>query len=415
MRRVVFLSFVVVSGVLVWCTRDKTPLGPVERAGLCPQQEIPWPSLANSPWPAPHGDMQCTGRARYPGPREGRLEWVFQPTRERVFNAPVIGEDGTIYVLADYHLYAVNPDGSLKWEFPTGYISLGSVVVGAGDIIYFAAGTSHREPGIWGYLWALDNKGNVLWEYKTSGMFEMFSPAIGLDGTIYLADSEGYLHAIDKTGRLRWKAWGDCGFYCRWWSSIAVSPEGTRLYLGGRDSTLCAVAAATGLLLWKVKVGWDVDWAPLVDNEGNVYSYGLEEDRFECYIVSVTPEGRLRWKCDIPEVKGIYFYGLDMHMDKGGNLYVCDWWRLYSIDCQGKLRWAVAYPDHDVFSPNTPILGDSQGNVFLLMGSHYMYAFGGDGQLLFECPTGGASGVCGAISDRGRMYLTVGTRLLCIK
>ncbi|MDZ7414480.1 MAG: hypothetical protein ONB15_13230, partial [candidate division KSB1 bacterium] len=74
MRKGVFLPFALLCGVLVWCARDKSPLGPGEQVGGCRQHDIPWPSLANSPWAVPHGDVQCTGRGRYPGPREGRIE-----------------------------------------------------------------------------------------------------------------------------------------------------------------------------------------------------------------------------------------------------------------------------------------------------------------------------------------------------
>lgn len=40
------------------------------------QVKIPWPSLADSPWPILRGDMQGTGRSEYIGPRTNNVIWV---------------------------------------------------------------------------------------------------------------------------------------------------------------------------------------------------------------------------------------------------------------------------------------------------------------------------------------------------
>lgn len=411
MRRGQFLLLVAFPLAVVCCARDKSPLAPGEKPVGCAQRHIPWPSLANSPWPIVHGDVQCTGRGRYPGPKKGEIEWVFNIGRGSVNGSPVIGEDGTIYLVTNWQLYAVNPDGSLKWEFTRGFISNGSVVVGAGDVIYFATGTTYREPGVWGYLYALDNGGNLLWEYRASGMFFGLSPAIGLDGTIYLTDTEGYLHAVDGAGTQRWKVRGESGFRCQWWNSIAISPDGRALYLPGLDSTMCAVEAASGSVLWEIKVGCDVDAAALVDNQGNVYLYG--KSNHDSYILSLTQEGSVRWKCDIPEVKRLHDT-VDMHMDRDGNIYFCDSSYLYSIDCQGRLRSKVPYPPRGEWPGYTAIIGDSQGNVFVFMMDLYFYCFTAEGQLSFECYAGRATGMWGALSD-GRLYVTAGAQLLCIR
>ena len=38
-----------------------------------------------------------------------------------IYSSPAIGSDGTIYIGSkDYNLYAINPDGSLKWKYATG-------------------------------------------------------------------------------------------------------------------------------------------------------------------------------------------------------------------------------------------------------------------------------------------------------
>ena len=68
-----------------------------------------------------------------------------------MYSSPVIGSDGTIYVGSDDHnLYAINPDGSKKWNFKT--------------------------------------------RFEVSS-----SPAIGSDGTIYVGSEDNYLYAIEET------------------------------------------------------------------------------------------------------------------------------------------------------------------------------------------------------------------------
>ena len=96
----------------------------------CQQQiDIPWPTLANSPWPMIKHDPQLTGRSPYAGPKTPTIKWTLD-LPYGVFSGPVIGEDGTLYVGTRAYLYfigdttnyfyAINPDGTIKWTFLTG-------------------------------------------------------------------------------------------------------------------------------------------------------------------------------------------------------------------------------------------------------------------------------------------------------
>ena len=51
---------------------------------------------------------------------DGTQKWVF-PTKYFIDSSPAIGPDGTIYVGSeDKNLYAINPDGTQKWAFQRG-------------------------------------------------------------------------------------------------------------------------------------------------------------------------------------------------------------------------------------------------------------------------------------------------------
>ena len=55
-----------------------------------------------------------------PASKEGHLAWELK-TGGPITSGPAIGPDGTIYVGSnDFNLYAVNPDGTVKWTFATG-------------------------------------------------------------------------------------------------------------------------------------------------------------------------------------------------------------------------------------------------------------------------------------------------------
>ena len=53
---------------------------------------------------------------------EGTLKWKFKTKyRSPVESSPAIGSDGTVYVGSyDGYLYAIKPDGTLKWKFNNG-------------------------------------------------------------------------------------------------------------------------------------------------------------------------------------------------------------------------------------------------------------------------------------------------------
>ena len=60
------------------------------------QVHIPWPSLADSPWPVMRGDMQGTGRSRYIGPRNA--DYILRKDMPLgITFGPVIGYDNVLF------------------------------------------------------------------------------------------------------------------------------------------------------------------------------------------------------------------------------------------------------------------------------------------------------------------------------
>jgi sugar lactone lactonase YvrE len=107
-------------------------------------------------------------------------------------------------------LYAINPGGTQLWKFTAGtneYIDT-SPAIGSDGTIYIASNSYNNSTQInAGYLYAINPDGTQLWKF-TAGTDEYIgsSPAIGSDGTIYIATSSynystqtesGYLYAIN--------------------------------------------------------------------------------------------------------------------------------------------------------------------------------------------------------------------------
>ena len=122
----------------------------------------------------------------------------YEGSRASVDSPPSIGPDGAIYVLGR-GLFAINPDGSLRWHFHSGTGGYRTTpILGADGNVYLASGPA---------VTALDSQGRLLWDYEPGSApwddHFLASPAIGIDGTIIAASvSEtdgGTIHGIVET------------------------------------------------------------------------------------------------------------------------------------------------------------------------------------------------------------------------
>ncbi len=138
----------------------------------------------------------------------------------------------------DNYLYAINPNGTIKWKVPINVYSdenytYASPVVGPDGTIYVGDFDN--------YLNAISPDGKIKWRYKT-GEWVRSTAVIGKDGTIYFGSSDGYLYALDSNGRLLWKT--KPGESEGFGSSGTVSAEGV-LYIGNWDGNLYAIMVSS--------------------------------------------------------------------------------------------------------------------------------------------------------------------------
>jgi len=133
---------------------------------------------------------------------DGTQKWVFEVSNQ--YASPAIGSNGTIYCGDDVKgkLYALNPeDGTQKWAFSLGKagISHSSPAIGADGTIYVGA-YDHN-------FYAINPDGTRKWNFRTGDVVDS-SPAIGTDGTIYVGSDDGHLYAINgSSGGLAHAGW----------------------------------------------------------------------------------------------------------------------------------------------------------------------------------------------------------------
>jgi outer membrane protein assembly factor BamB len=241
---------------------------------------------------------------------------------------------------SDGNLYAFNPYGpsnTPKWILQLG-AGLNSYVnapaIGSDGTVYVATGD--------GLLFAVTDDittgaGAVLWQYPASDALGSFyaSPAIGVDGTIYIPSSGGHIYAVNPVnGHQKWqypKAGSPAlGFID---SSPAIAADGT-IYVGSQDNNLYAIKP-DGTLKWKfmtVEAGnaGNIEAAsPVIGPDGTIYigNEGKESQNpgFLCAILDTGTQGTLKWRYQIPapffDPSGYYGISDTPAVDSNGVIY----------------------------------------------------------------------------------------------
>ncbi len=206
---------------------------------------------------APDGTVYASADGLYALSPDGKLKWKFAPAVTHCAATPAVGPDGTVYVgCQDDAVYAVGPDGTKRWDFRAGDDVDSSPAVGADGTVYVGS-DDHK-------LYALGPGGVLRWAVTTGGPVHS-SPAIGADGTVYVGSFDGALYAVRPGGVVAWSfRTAD-----RIVSSPLVDAAGNVL-VGSEDDRLYALSP-DGKLLWSLLLDGDVDATPALGPDGTIY------------------------------------------------------------------------------------------------------------------------------------------------
>lgn len=339
------------------------------------------------PWPMFMHDASHTGQGQVIGPKTApQANWKYELPDGAVNQSPVISGDGTIYLANSGMLFAINPDGSSRWIYsPNG----GGLVDGAPAL---AADGTIYIPSNSDSFYAVNANGSLKWAYRTGGAgFNYSSPTVGQDGTIYVGCGLDLL-ALSPAGTLLWKnrVGDDIN------SSPAIGLDGT-IYVRSHDY-LCAVRK-DGTQKWKLDLGrapgavWNS--SPVIGPSGSIYTYG--EQDYVAALYSVSPAGSVEWS--LPDAWG---YDSTPGVGPDGTIYVV---RNYgdgisAVSPTGALKWTyiVGYSDNRV----SPAI-DAEGTVFV-GGEDSLYALASDGSLQWKVNFEGSKFCTAVLGANGTLY-----------
>ncbi len=183
--------------------------------------------LATSPWPMFQHDPMHAGLSQFnTSANPGTQKWAFSAGGPISLFSPAIGTDGTVYVgSADDNLYAINPDGTQKWEFATDGGIFSSPAIAADGTVYFDSDDNN--------IYAVNPNGTEKWALPVTGPIYGGAPTIGADGTIYLSyyGGDNNLYAINPDGTQKWQFTAAGTVY----SSAAIGADGTIYITGGNN------------------------------------------------------------------------------------------------------------------------------------------------------------------------------------
>lgn len=132
-----------------------------------------------------------------PGP-SGHIRWRFQADGDYIATRPAIAVDGTVYTQDLYgHLYALASDGGLKWIFNAPGTGHDAISLGSEGTIYIGNTSS---------IFALAPNGTVRWRFEQNPpAFILLGPNVGPDGNIYAVGTQGMgVFSLTPQGVLRW-------------------------------------------------------------------------------------------------------------------------------------------------------------------------------------------------------------------
>jgi outer membrane protein assembly factor BamB len=338
---------------------------------------------APSLWSAPHSISIR--------PPDTLRKWRFQlATYESLpviylYSSPAIGSDGTIYVgSSDDALYAINPDGTLKWRCLTQGSVRSSPAIGADGTVYFGSDDNH--------LYALDpNDGTVKWSYLTSGHVQT-APAIAVDGTAYVGSHDNRLYALNPDGTLKWSflAGGNVT------SSPAIAADGTICF--GSDDHYFYALNPDGTQKWRLDLLDHISYASAaIGSDGTVYC-GSDLNRVGEDFHALNPDGTRKWS-----LRAGHDVRSSPAITADGTIYIgADDNYLQALNPDGSLKWI--YQTGDI-TYSSPAIG-SDGTIYVGSNDDFLYALNPDGTLKWRYETGGDIRSAPAIGPDGTVYFT---------
>jgi hypothetical protein len=236
-----------------------------------------------------------------------------------------VGPDKTVYAIdAFFHLYALAPDGGLKWLVRSAGDK--GVAVGPDGIIYVASE---------GFINAFNTDGSAKWSFvQNPRAMICLGVSVGPDGNIYSVGTEGPgVFSLTPAGALRWHLPESYARPIVDYGEIVFGPNGSsqQLYFYANNHLRAVrldgtpVFANSSGLVSQLKPGLQ----PVVGPDGSVHTV----------LSAYTPNGIALWSFPTPYPYNV-FTPADIGSD-GTHYFVQNLSQLFALNPNGSQRWHV--------------------------------------------------------------------------
>ncbi|MCD4782804.1 MAG: PQQ-like beta-propeller repeat protein [Candidatus Eremiobacteraeota bacterium] len=267
-----------------------------------------------------HGDIYCVGK-------DGKPVWKKEASKDESAEIEGINQSPTgdiIFKDAGY-LYRLDHDTMEVKPFESVGERQGIYYsVGSDGTIYRGTWENRKEDGVY----ALNPDDTVKWKFPTPKMPIKGKPVEGPDGKIcfHTWDGEVFMLSSDGKKSAHTKLKGRTAS----WNPV-FSPDGERMYMGFKDGSVACVSTKDGKTGWIKSMGVETDEQYMsVGNDGTLYVAGSKGK-----LVTFDTDGKKKWE---------YHSSGDIKTDpivsKSGYVYqVCGDGSLHCIDKNGDARW----------------------------------------------------------------------------
>ena len=359
--------------------------------------------LAVSPWPCYSQNNQRTNISPNNSLPSANLKWSLD--LGVWLRGLVIGPDGTLYVNGQKKVFAVNPDGTLKWSYDAGFFLSPCPVVGTNNRIYVNGYNTVNTFEYTGSVLCLStDSGTVKWRFNSpdavNGGF-WSSPMIGLDGYLYVAEKmTKTLYALDVNGSVNWSfiaaydlvgapaIGSDSTIYLSAYQTsdgkgylYAIRPGGTEKWKYSANTLTEAVVGPTylnigiaGEMVWVTKAGvkkWNKTVPPgsvssgfAVGKDATVY---FELNDGGTTYMRIHQDGLEKWYSDL--------FGGRYTITNDSKIYISKETSLILFDIATKTKtWEYTYAGF-VENVTSPVVG-TNGIVYIPAKNGMLYALG---------------------------------------
>lgn len=353
-------------------------------------EKFEMPVFPESPHPAPMIGLnpQRNGRSLFSGPQNGkvlwqrRLDFIFQL---RYPTAPIVDKYNTVYLILNADtLIALNSDGTTKWTYETGSSGLDLPALGDDGTIYLADCFGSN-------IYAINEDGTLKWQTDTrininSSVTPLFNGKLFVGTDWYTLTfshdnpnsildhrfNVGFYPFIEPTFSLN----GDA-FFVQWDAVNAL-----KNYFG--DSHYAD---------WNYSTEKRISFPAVSSHDGTLYvsSYNSSVGFYYPELTALSPAGEEMWTYNEATL------GMTIPViASDGSVYTVDGSRnLVSLSPSGELQWTF-----EEASVKGGIVTADSGGVIYYGGNGKVYAVNPDGTLNWSQSTGATANACVIGTDR---------------